>query len=132
MLTSKRFQQMIFLGMVFLLLAGCAAQQTGEEPTAKIRPRRIYEECVKMSPGQVLQFSFTSSKPVDFNVHYHKGQDMSYPINEKQVTTLEGELDYEQLPAEDQTVEDLCVMWTNPHDDYVNLNYEVFVINKSE
>ncbi|GAK57630.1 hypothetical protein U27_04597 [Candidatus Vecturithrix granuli] len=127
-----QIQQMVFWGVVFLLLGSCASQQImAAEPKVRIKPGRIYEECLKMKQGEVLQFSFTSSKLIDFNIHYHQGENVVYPVNKKQVTTLEGELDYDEL--EDEAEPDtLCVMWKNPHDVYVNLNYEVLVNNKNE
>lgn len=132
MLKFTQIQQMVFWGVIFLLLGSCASQQTiAAEPKVRIKPGRIYEECLKVTHDQVLQFSFSSSKPLDFNIHYHWGEKVVYPVNKKQVATLEGEVDYDQL-KEGEEPDHLCVMWKNPHDVYVNLDYEALVKSKNK
>ncbi len=42
-----------------------------EEFTETIRPGHSYEECFELYMGKTLEYSFTSSKPLDFNIHYH-------------------------------------------------------------
>src|SRR5512147_1103703 len=59
---------------------------TSEKPFAhSIPPRKIAEECFKLPAGKAIGYAFESSAPVDFNIHYHVGKDVVYPVKRDQV-----------------------------------------------
>ena len=52
----------------------------GEEFEVELKPGEIFEPCMAMSVGQVLDFVFQSGSNLRFNIHYHVGDDVEYPI----------------------------------------------------
>lgn len=110
----KRFSILL----VAFALAGCSSLQIRDQAQtvtveALVHPR---EECLEMAPGDILSYSFTASRPVDFNVHYHEGEDILYPISQKAVANGEG-----SYRAEREQIH--CLMWTNIHHEPVSLTY---------
>jgi hypothetical protein len=68
-------------------------------------------------------FSFTSSRPLDFNLHYHEGDQAVYPVVKKGVASYEGSYSVE-------TERNYCLMWTKTHQQPVKLNYSVGIVEK--
>jgi hypothetical protein len=80
---------------------------TGEKPFAHtVRPRQIAEECVQLAAGQSIAYAFEATAPVDFNIHFHKGDDVVYPVQRDQVQRGD-----ERFTA--ASAGDYCLMWTN-------------------
>ena len=68
-----------------LALCGCAAPLiTANTPrTVRAHPLpsyQIHEECVKLKPGDRVEYGFESTEPLDFNVHYHEGSAVVMPV----------------------------------------------------
>jgi hypothetical protein len=66
-------------------LLGCApASITTAVPKTVVghplRPYEVHEECAELKPGDRLDYSFESTEPVDFNVHYHEGNAVVMPV----------------------------------------------------
>jgi hypothetical protein len=83
---------------------GAAATKAGKPVTLK--PQKIYEKCLSLSPPQKLQYNFGTDKAVDFDIHYHKGDLVYYPVREKRTTASEG---LYTPPSR----EDYCMAWEN-------------------
>ena len=80
---------------------------TAEKPFAhSVRPRQIAEECFRLPAGKTIGYAFESSAPVDFNIHYHAGKDVVYPIKSDQVRQA---ADRFTAPSD----QEFCLMWTN-------------------
>ena len=95
--------------LVVSTAAGAVSPQgvTGEKPFAHtVRPRQIAEECVQLAAGQSIAYAFETSAPVDFNIHFHKGDDVVYPVQRDQVQRGD-----ERFTA--ASAGDYCLMWTN-------------------
>jgi hypothetical protein len=87
-----------------------------------LNPGGMHEKCMVLSPPQKLQYNFTASKAVDFNLHYHKGDQAYYPIREQKLTSDEG-----QFAATARN--DYCMMWENKStSSEVELEYEFKVV----
>ena len=88
-----------------------------------------------MSPDQLITYTFQSSRPVDFNIHYHREGEVLYPVFEKGVITAEGELNCHNAMAEitgpSEDPEFFCLMWENPHSKPVILYFK-YVVNDIE
>lgn len=121
----KYVHKMCLFGMIIIVVVGCAAQQQGEEePKARIKPNRIYEECIEVLPKQIIEASFSSSKAVHFNIHYHQGEEVIYPVSEENIASWSGSIVvHEPEDPSEETVQ-YCLMWENPYDVYVSLDYE--------
>ncbi len=68
-----------------------------------------------MMPRDVLNYSFTSSAPLDFNIHCHEGGNVICPVK----TTSAGETG--KYYAEKEQI--YCLMWTNTQTTPVQLKY---------
>ncbi len=107
---------------VLLLLAVSAAMATtaarGEvvdlifgdngrfERDFEIAPGKFAELCGKLGAGQVVGWSWQADGAVDFNIHFHVGNDISDPARLTQRQEAQGELMA-------KTAQDYCWMWSN-------------------
>ena len=46
---------------------------------ATVPAGKFVEVCGKLRAGMKVQWEFDASAPMDFNVHYHVGKDVTYP-----------------------------------------------------
>ena len=85
---------------------------------ASIAPKKFLEVCGKLKMGDGVAWQFKGSAPGDFNIHYHVGNDVSYPEQRKNVAAADGTL---SAPVD----QDYCWMWSNrsaqPVDIEINL-----------
>ena len=103
-------------GVAAILFACAVAAQGVAKPfTHTIPPRGIAEECFKLPGGQAIGYAFEVSAPVDFNIHFHRGNDVEYPVQRNQVGKAE---DRFTAPS----AENYCLMWTNGTSDTVTVN----------
>jgi hypothetical protein len=70
-----------------------------------LEPGKAHEECIKLAKGQGKRFEWTSSAPVDFNVHYHKGDAAYYPFKANSRKAAKARFVAEHA-------DDYCWMWT--------------------
>lgn len=45
-----------------------------------LEPGKIHEECLKLPAGGKRRYHWKSDAPVDFNIHYHRGTEVFYPV----------------------------------------------------
>ena len=58
-----------------------AADETGKRAVAfSLEPAKVHEECMRLGKGEKRKFHWKSDAPVDFNVHYHEGPEVFYPL----------------------------------------------------
>jgi hypothetical protein len=90
-----------------LLATGGASAQSPETLFSHaIKPRQIAEECFKLLAGETIGYTFEATSPVDFNIHFHRGKDVEYPVKGDQVREA---ADRFTAPV----TEEFCLMWTN-------------------
>ena len=65
----------------------------------------VAEECLRLEAGRSRAFEWTSDVPVDFNIHFHKGDQVSYPVKADGQKKGRG-----RFTA--SAGEDYCWMWT--------------------
>lgn len=73
---------------------------------APVAPGRLVEVCGALPAGATVAWRFTASAPLDFNIHYHEGKSVHYPVRQAHQAQADGEL----VSA---TAQDYCWMWTN-------------------
>src|SRR6185369_12976800 len=67
-------------------LGGCAtAAAPGRYDLKTVRnhemsPYVIHEECLKVAAGERIEYYFTSTFPINFNIHYHEANAVLMPI----------------------------------------------------
>ena len=86
-----------------------AAQDTGAKKETTLdfalEPGKVHEVCMKLAKGQSRRFEWASNAIVDFNVHYHKGENAYYPFkaNSRKAAKAKFTADH---------ADDYCWMWT--------------------
>jgi len=95
--------------LALVALAGCASAPAGpdapKEVTGQnIAPYAAHEECLPLAPGDRLDYRFTSSSPVAFNIHYHERNAIVMPVVREGVTADSG-IFQPSAPQE------FCLMW---------------------
>jgi hypothetical protein len=88
----------------------CAVAQPAPAPDARaiaatLAPGAMHEECLRLEAGEKRRYFWKSSAPVDFNIHYHRGNEVAYPVKRERMRGDGG-----TFTAKD--AEDYCWMWT--------------------
>lgn len=76
------------------------------EHSLVIAPERFAEVCGPLAAGQTVRWTFKADKTVNFNIHYHVGKAVQFPVKKEQVESLEGDLVVDSM-------QDYCWMWSN-------------------
>ncbi len=74
--------------------------------TVSLVPFEFKELCLELAPQDRIRYDFQSDQPIDFNIHYHDGLRIRFPIK---LTRITGHGD-EFVAEVDQTY---CLMWFN-------------------
>lgn len=93
-----------------LLVAGGAHAATLAEDGAfnlTVAPAKFNEHCFRLAAGQTLIYTFEATAEVDFNLHYHRGREVFYPIK----TPAMRRIDAARHTA--VHADDYCLMWEN-------------------
>ncbi len=120
---TKIFRTMLLGSLLVLLVNGCSSLQIKDETAVTINPSKLHEECMELMRGDALRYSFKVSDPVDFNIHFHEGGNIIYPISKQSTSADEGKF----YADKEQTY---CLMWTNIQTKPVRLTYTFKVEKK--
>jgi hypothetical protein len=71
-----------------------------------LAPGKFLELCGPLARGQSIAWSFKAERLLDFNIHYHVGDQVVTPAERKGVAAMDGRLDVKL----DQSY---CWMWSN-------------------
>jgi hypothetical protein len=69
--------------LAFTALCAAAAdapQDSWKTFDVKLEAHAMHEECMTVDANDPRRWQWKADGPVDFNVHYHKGNDVSYPV----------------------------------------------------
>jgi hypothetical protein len=138
---KKLFYLVLCFSFVVLIAGGCTASQKEKKIIKKsdapvvhkntlIKPRRMYEECLEVLPTQIIDYSFKTSKPVSFNIHYHGEDRIYYPVKKDNTAEWSGALDISTKSYYSENQEYFCLMWENPYDESVRLNFKCHLRSK--
>lgn len=103
------------LAIIISLLLFTSVSAKVKTDSALIEAGKVHEVCMALDFGKRLHYSFMSSRAMNFNIHYHEGENVIFPVKE-------------HLTAEDDAIftagsdQGYCMMWTNPHDRAVKVN----------
>jgi hypothetical protein len=92
-----------------IALAACAADTATPDHPKVVRdhplaPYDIHEECLRLAVGDRVEYDFSASEPVDFNIHYHDDNAVVAPIVRDKVDADSGVF----MP---RLAHDYCLMW---------------------
>lgn len=94
---------------LLLLAAPCVMAEMSEPPAAmesRLAPGGFEELCFELDAGQSVRYQFDAGAPLDFNVHWHRGNEVLFPIRSATVARRAGVFAAEEKQA-------YCLMWTN-------------------
>ena len=112
------------LSITMLLLAAplVAVAQSQTAKPVTIKPGKIFEKCMTLTPPQKIEYRFESAAKIDFNLHYHKGDQAYYPVK---LDRTNGESGLYEAKAK----EVYCLMWENKTGADVELTYSARIAN---
>ena len=76
------------------------------ETETKVASGKFAEACGPLAKGQTVAWSFKADRPMNFNVHYHLGEQVVFPAKQDAAAEAHGTLDV-------SVARDYCWMWTN-------------------
>ena len=122
----------IIFPIVFFIQACSTAEVKGPSfnESVQIVPGDSYEECVELVPNQRMHYSFTSSKNVNFNVHYHTAKSILYPVNEKNITSWDDSISPDDFEFYSKDQEFFCLMWDNLNSESVKVTFSYDIYTK--
>ena len=113
----------LFVGLIAFIVGGCVSLNLKGETEVVINPAKCHEDCIKVTRGDVLSYSFKTSNPIDFNIHFHEDGKIIYPVYNKNTVSQEGKF----FPDKEEFY---CLMWTNLQTNPVQLIYTYRVDKK--
>lgn len=84
------------------------------EKTTVLQAGKLTELCGKLTKGQKVNWSFKSDGPLSFNIHFHEGESVEYPVKQSDIAVAEGVLDVSKQ-------QEYCWMWSNKGKDRATL-----------
>lgn len=111
----KRVAAALVLLPSFALAHETAMPLGAHSKNVRLPAREFHEECLELAAGQRLAYVFTAQQTVQFDIHYHVGDTVSYPVR-RNTRHLHGEYTSHQTQG-------YCLVWTNPHTTGINLSY---------
>ena len=71
-----------------------------------LAPGSIEELCFELGAGRGVRYQFDAEAPLEFNLHWHRGNEVLYPLRSGAVQRRAGVFVSERQEA-------YCLMWTN-------------------
>lgn len=129
---QKKIISLLIFAAAALLIHGCAAKEESAKHedmagnTATITSGDFYESCdmeKRWKPGTTVNYTFSSSKPVVFEIHYHEKHAKVYPVQPTLADNIEG-----SFIVESDAIH--CCMWKNENPDQVTVTFNMSVAAK--
>jgi|SRR5688572_2819547 hypothetical protein len=100
-------KRLVALLAASLVLPGAASPAKSNDLAVEVNlaPRKVHEECARMEAGESRRWHWKSTAPVDFNIHYHRGEEVFYPVKRDGMRGDGGTFTA-------KSGEDYCWMWT--------------------
>ena len=93
------------VALLIALIATPVLAEDGAGPYSFTLSGKAFDErCVKLAADESIRYSFRSSADVDFNIHYHRANEVFFPV--KQSAVREANATFRA-----QTEQDFCLMW---------------------
>ncbi len=116
----KRLAIPVMISTLMLSL-GISVQAQTSKPII-IKAGKVFEKCMTLNPPQKIEYRFESGAKLDFNLHYHKGDQVYYPVK---LDRTNGESGLYEAKAK----EAYCLMWENKTSADIELTYSARVAN---
>jgi hypothetical protein len=98
---------------VLLLPLICQAQPSEKSIEVILPVKKVHEECMELAVGKTLKFQYEANAELEFNLHFHHGKEVTYPLKGKYSN-------YSNSYTATQR-NDFCLMWQNKTGEPVKL-----------
>ena len=95
----------LLLAAAFLAPCVSADGKSADAFSVTLEPKGMHEECAHLATGEKRNYYWRADGPVDFNVHYHRGDEAVYPVKRDAMRGDGGTFTA-------KSAEDYCWMWT--------------------
>lgn len=99
----------LLIGSSLFALSGATAATLMGDFALDVPSRGFEEHCGRLEAGEQIRYHYRSSAEVDFNIHYHRGKDVHYPVRELASRSADA-----SFTAPDS--DDYCLMWERKGD----------------
>jgi len=106
---------------ILLLFIFSNLATANEETSTTIFPYKSKEKCFLLKAGEKVSFSFNANLAVNFNLHFHQGKQVNYPIKYQMVKTL-----FKDYTSESENT--YCLMWKNSKSHKIQLTYQIKIL----
>jgi hypothetical protein len=83
----------------------CVAAESWKPFAVELAPKQSHEECVHLEQGEARKYHWKSDQAVDFDIHFHQGNDAVYPVKRAGMRGDGGTF-------KARAAQDYCWMWT--------------------
>jgi hypothetical protein len=104
----------VLMGLSFFALPAAGAPGSFGSFAVEVPARGFEEHCVNLRSGESVRYRYRASAPVDFNIHFHRGKDVHYPVR---ATASRAEDATFTAPETDG----YCLMWEHRGDGTVRI-----------
>ena len=98
-------KHLILLGFMAATLTALAAVPEAREFNLTLAAGEVHEECMPLKLNDWSKYDWKSDEPVEFNIHFHRGSKISYPLKKSPSKAQQG-----TFVA--KSGEEYCWMWT--------------------
>lgn len=102
---AYRPMKRLIAATVFALSAVRADAEDKVQVEVTLQPGKVHEACARMDKGDKRRFHWKSTAPVDFNIHYHEGNEVFFPVKSDGMRGDGGTF-------KAKVAQDYCWMWT--------------------
>jgi hypothetical protein len=120
---KRNILMLLLTGLIVVLISGCAAKDSGSPTHGEMKGKKVtistgdfFEACDLFSPGTTVEYFFTSTKPVQFDVHFHDKRSKKFAVEQQLTDNASGTFVVEKKAH-------YCCMWENKNPKAIKLTY---------
>ena len=111
-------QRHLLVSAITMLASSLSSGWAADSQQAELAPGKMHESCHPMASEDVMHFTFSASSEIVFNIHYHVGRAVHYPVPDQQVMQMKDKFTA-ILPKT------YCLTWKNRQESPASLAYSV-------
>jgi hypothetical protein len=105
MKTSSRYAISLCGALLLAAAPSLAASSSASSFAVDLDARKMHESCIRLEKGETARYEWKSDAPLDFNIHYHEGKEVFYPVKRDGAT-------HGKDTFKAKIAQDYCWMWT--------------------
>jgi hypothetical protein len=105
-------------GSFLSMVCGTSAALASYEHSVVLAAGQVHETCNELPAGDVLSYQYTGSSVSLFNIHYHDGKNIIYPVPDELAFRRNSSLTT-------GSAQNYCLMWKNIRSTPVTIWYRI-------